>query len=91
MFSGQYSLKKTTVEYQDHEGLNEEEKMKTVDYQDGIKPQSFKTFFGKGHPEFKTGKQQDALEYFNYLLDKISKGQHTAGRENPLTVFDFEL
>jgi len=28
-----------------------------IDYQDGIKPQMFKSFFGKGHPEFKTGKQ----------------------------------
>jgi len=74
MFSGQYSHKKTAIEIQDHEGLSEEEKIKTVNYQDGIKPQMFKTLFGKGHPEFKTGRQQDSLEYFNHLLDKIAKG-----------------
>jgi len=51
----------------------------------------FKAFFGKGHNEFKTGKQQDALEYFNYLLDKIAKGQVASGRPNPMTEFDFEL
>jgi len=33
-------------------------------YQDGIRPQIFKSLVGKGHPEFQTGQQQDAREYF---------------------------
>jgi ubiquitin carboxyl-terminal hydrolase 5/13 len=63
MFSGQYSPEKTTTEYE----VDKEPKI--IKYQDGIKPQAFKTFFGKGHPEFKTGRQQDALEYLNHFLD----------------------
>lgn len=43
--------------------------------QEGIRPQIFKTLIGKGHPEFKTGQQQDALEYFMYILDKIMKAE----------------
>ena len=35
------------------------------EYQDGIKPSSFKYYFGKGHQDFSSNKQQDAFEYFS--------------------------
>ena len=37
-------------------------------YQDGIRPAIFKTLMGKGHPDFSTGQQQDAQQYFTHLL-----------------------
>jgi len=38
MFSGQYSPKKTTIEFNDKPDIPEEQKIINVDYQDGIKP-----------------------------------------------------
>lgn len=37
----------------------------------GIRPNSFKLLIGKGHPEFATQKQQDAQEFFLYLVSLI--------------------
>ena len=45
--------------------------------QDGIKPFQFKNLVGKGHPEFQTGQQQDAQEYFFYLLEKMQRLEKT--------------
>lgn len=39
----------------------------------GIKPTMFKSIVGKDHPEFKTNKQQDAMEFLVYLLDQVDK------------------
>lgn len=41
------------------------------DHQLGIKPSAFKNLIGENHPEFKTQRQQDAFEFFLYLLDKL--------------------
>lgn len=51
----------------------------------------FKSLIGKDHPEFKTGRQQDALEYFNHFLDKVARGETAGGRKNPMWIFDFEI
>ena len=45
------------------------------EYQNGIKIHLFRDLLGKDHPEFKTNKQQDALEYLNHLMDAIKKNQ----------------
>lgn len=37
----------------------------------GIAPTSFKTLIGKDHEEFSSMKQQDAFEFWNYLLTKV--------------------
>ena len=71
--------------------MPEEEKEKIEVFQDGIKPQGFKHLIGQGHPEFQTGQQQDASEYLHYLLDKIKDGERKAKRDNPCTLFDFEM
>lgn len=60
-------------------------------FQEGIKPQIFKTLIGKGHPEFQTGQQQDVLEYFMYLLDKIMKAEKQAKAADPGKIFEFEM
>lgn len=35
------------------------------------RPQSFKSLVGRGHQEFSSAKQQDALEYFGHLLEQV--------------------
>ena len=40
-------------------------------YQVGISPISFKRLVGQDHEEFSSMRQQDAFEFWNYLLDKI--------------------
>jgi len=37
----------------------------------GIRPNTLKILIGKGHPEFATKKQQDAQEFFLYLVSLI--------------------
>jgi len=39
----------------------------------GLVPRQFKNVIGKGHPEFSTMRQQDALEFFQWLLETIKK------------------
>lgn len=42
-------------------------------YQEGIKPDTFKSLIGKNHSEFRTTKQQDANEFLLFLLDSLDK------------------
>lgn len=74
MFSGEFSKKKERKQ-RPYEGMPEEEKNKVEIYQDGIKPQMFKSLIGQGHPEFSSAQQQDASEYLFYFLDKIKEGE----------------
>eukprot|EP01060_Flectonema_neradi_P039831 TRINITY_DN8922_c0_g1_i1.p1 TRINITY_DN8922_c0_g1~~TRINITY_DN8922_c0_g1_i1.p1 ORF type:complete len:440 (+),score=100.56 TRINITY_DN8922_c0_g1_i1:45-1364(+) len=41
-----------------------------------IRPNVFKKLFGKNHPEFSSSRQQDAQEYFNHLVEVISRSEH---------------
>ncbi|GMM29303.1 ubiquitin-specific protease [Martiniozyma asiatica (nom. inval.)] len=53
----------------------------TVKYQRGIKPTGFKALIGEGHPEFSTMLQQDAFEFWTYLLDTLEK-KNVKGKVN---------
>ncbi|WIA38801.1 hypothetical protein OEZ86_002085 [Tetradesmus obliquus] len=63
------------------------------------KPAAFKALVGKGHPEYSSGRQQDAAEYLTHLLQLISRSEHAAaarlglGEQQALTpsVFGFQL
>ncbi len=39
-----------------------------------VRPQSFKTLVGRGHSEFSTGRQQDALEFYTHLMELVRLG-----------------
>jgi len=43
-----------------------------------VAPQMFRSLIGKGHPEFSTGRQQDAGEFAQYLLEQVSRAEHKA-------------
>ena len=95
IFSGYYSQKKTR-----HLPPTEENKEGEIEeYQDGIRPISFKYFFGKGSKDFSSNKQQDAFEYLNYLLETMKKEEKKAQKKggdnnnkfNPMELFEFDL
>lgn len=46
-----------------------------VDEEAYVTPQMFKAAAGHGHPEFLGGRQQDAMEYFQHLMEKIAKSE----------------
>lgn len=50
-----------------------------------LRPSTFRTLVGKGHADFSTGQQQDAVEYFQYLLEIMTRNERVAsGRIGPL-------
>lgn len=55
----------------------------------GIRPNTFKYLVGKGHPEFATKKQQDAQEFFLYIVSLIER--HCQHSENPAECFKFNI
>ena len=45
-----------------------------------VQPRMFKAIVGKGHPEFSTGRQQDAVEYFQHLLEVMTRAERAETR-----------
>ncbi|KAL4155017.1 hypothetical protein PRNP1_007131 [Phytophthora ramorum] len=43
-----------------------------------LRPITFRGLVGKGHPDFSTGQQQDAVEYLQYLLDFMTRAERVA-------------
>ena len=87
LHSGLYSKKKTRclpIIGDNKEGEIEE-------YQDGIRPSSFKLYFGKGNKEFSSNKQQDPFEYLYYLLEKIQNEEKKLKEFNPMSLFEFDM
>ena len=87
LHSGIYSQKKTRrlpPTEENKEGEIEE-------YQDGIRPSSFKLYFGKGSEIFSSNKQQDALEYMNYLIEKMKREEKGLNKFNPMELFEFDI
>lgn len=59
----------------------------------GLVPRQFKNVIGKGHPEFSTMRQQDALEFFQWLLETIKKDEQkrSKGEKSVSQLFEFEV
>ena len=90
LMSGKYSVKKEQPK-PEHDMQTEEEKEEMDVYQDGIRPQMFKTLIGEGHEEFSSGRQQDAQEYLQHFIDRVGKEEKKRGRVDPLKMFDFDI
>lgn len=85
--SGRYSvptLKTVTKKDQDVQQIEE------TRGQDGIPPTMFKNLVGKGHPEFSTMRQQDASEFFEFVL-KTMEQKERPFNQNPGKPFSFAL
>lgn len=61
----------------------------TTQYQDGIKPYMFRSIVGKGHQEFATNRQQDAMEYLIHLLSFMGKNEKNFGLRPTSDLFEF--
>ena len=59
------------------------------DLQPGISPLMFRTLVGKGHVEFSTKKQQDAMEYLEHVLKLCAC--NPAGAVDPGNCLKFEV
>ena len=43
-----------------------------------VQPRMFKNLVGKGHSEFASARQQDAVEYFQHLLETMTRAERQA-------------
>lgn len=48
-----------------------------------LAPRMFKNCIGKDHADFRTGQQQDAAQYFQYLLEKLDEAETSAFKKEP--------
>ncbi|MPC16386.1 Ubiquitin carboxyl-terminal hydrolase 5 [Portunus trituberculatus] len=79
LLSGRYSEPPNTLD-----------KSKDVDdLQPGISPLMFRTLVGKGHLEFSTKKQQDAMEFLEHVLKMTAC--NSVGTTDPGNCFKFEV
>lgn len=51
----------------------------------------FKSLVGKGHPEFSTAHQQDAVDFLQYLFTLIERKEKLKGTNDPTHKFKFKL
>jgi ubiquitin carboxyl-terminal hydrolase 5/13 len=84
LLSGDYSEKKTEEIHIPSTGETQ-----ITEYQDGIKPYMFRHIVGKGHSEFSTHKQQDAMEYLIHLLSILSKNEGNSKLSPIANLFEF--
>ena len=85
--SGLYSQKKTRTLPPTEEGKEGE----VEEYQDGIRPSTFKFFFAQGNNDFSSNKQQDAFEYLNFLLEKMNKEEKIYKKFYPKRLFEYDM
>lgn len=58
----------------------------------GIKPLSFKSLMGRGHPEFSTKRQQDAHEYLMHVVNLYEQSSRTdVIKTNPFEAIKFQI
>lgn len=60
-------------------------------YPNGVKPSTFKDCVGGTHEEFSSGRQQDALEFFSYLIDLLDKKLFNRSEFHPNDLMKFSL
>lgn len=94
LLSGRYSHPREP-EQKPAEG---EEQQQQQLFQQGVRPNMFKALVGKGHEEFSTMRQQDADEFFKYLVGivqqenrKVAAADAAVPAEDPTTIFGFGL
>lgn len=66
MYSGKYSQRLQRTNIVNEIPITEE-------YQEAIRPFDFKMMIAGNNQEFKSSRQQDALEYLQHLFDKLNK------------------
>jgi ubiquitin carboxyl-terminal hydrolase 5/13 len=59
----------------------EEEKDSTTDPKYRLAPRMFKQLIGKDHVEFRTGQQQDACQFLQYMLEQLDRSELKASND----------
>ncbi|KAK0386628.1 hypothetical protein NLU13_6463 [Sarocladium strictum] len=62
-----------------------------VTHQKGLAPAMLKHLIGRGHEEFSTMRQQDALEFLQHLFKLITRCPQPEGKKDPTHPFRFVL
>lgn len=57
----------------------------------GVRPRMLKNVAGKGHPEFSTASQQDAMEFWQHILEQLGRASRAAGHADPSLLFSFAM
>lgn len=83
LLSGRYSKPDTDVTASEYSA--------EIRHQKGIAPSMLKHLVGRGHPEFRTMRQQDAFEFLQHLFKLITRSKPPAGKEDPTFPFRFTL
>ncbi|KAL0490664.1 ubiquitin carboxyl-terminal hydrolase UBP14 [Acrasis kona] len=78
--SGKYSKSASSSSSNDQKNL----------MQIGIPPRNFKHVIGKDHYEFSSNRQQDSLEFLQYLIQKLESDPSTKS-SSPSVVFKFKV
>lgn len=80
------------------EGEQQQQQQQQPLFQKGVRPNMFKALVGKGHEEFSTMQQQDADEFFKYLVGivqkenrKVASSHSSFLTDDPTNVFGFGL
>jgi ubiquitin carboxyl-terminal hydrolase 5/13 len=82
LLSGAYSIPPKEDQQEDSDNVRSE----------GVRPRMFKALVGKGHPEFSTMRQQDALEFLQHLLTLAHQKERAApGPLDPSAAFQFKI
>lgn len=73
LLSGRYAIPRT---------LASDEPAGTPTFQEGVRPNDFKSLIGKGHPEFATMRQQDAAEFLGHLFRTLQGSSKRHGLDD---------
>mmetsp|Transcript_41336 Transcript_41336/g.107019 ORF Transcript_41336/g.107019 Transcript_41336/m.107019 type:complete len:466 (+) Transcript_41336:480-1877(+) len=84
--SGRYAVRSRPAE-----GASAEEVQSAQNSQDGILPRLFKNCIGRNHEEFSSGRQQDAAEYYQHVLDIVKREAKKRGIVDPSSVLRFTV
>ncbi|TPX10328.1 uncharacterized protein E0L32_008733 [Thyridium curvatum] len=83
LLSGRYSKPDSDVVASEHSP--------EMPYQRGLSPSMLKHLIGRGHAEFSTMRQQDALELLQHLFKLITRSKHATPADDPTTAFRFAM
>lgn len=61
------------------EDAPEQVKLESNMQANSVPPRRFKALVGKGHPEFSTGHQQDACEFYIHLMQLLERAERKSG------------
>lgn len=89
LLSGEYSKPPSDAETTSTAREKEDIFKKVV--QPGIRPRMFKSLIGKGHREFSTMHQQDALEFLQYVLEIVERREKSHGLLDPSLFLRFNM